>query len=509
MKFFRFLFGKFFVSLLLLLLQILIIAFFILIAGGLSVYVQILWAVVSIIVFFRIVWRKETPEYKVPWIFMVLAFPVLGVLLYVLLAHPKMKPRESAMLKRIDAQTDLFTKPIPAKQKPQIKGQYEKICGVGEYLSKTSKLDGSIDNYVKYYKVGEELWADLIEELKKAKKFIFMEYFIIEHGKMWGSIHDILVQKVKEGVEVRLLYDDVGSMSKVRNGYYRVLRKEGISCHKFNPFRPIVSGIYNNRDHRKITVIDGLVGFTGGINLGDEYINENHRLGHWKDTGLMIKGPAVANLTTMFFHLHDMTTKTVSDYKKYYPSTTPTFSDPGYVHVFGDGPKPYYPEQVGENNFINLISRARNYVYITTPYLIIDHNMAMTLRIAAQRGLDVRIITPHIPDKKFVFNMTRSNYAYLMDAGVKIYEYTPGFIHAKMLLADDNTAFVGTINLDYRSFTHHYECGAVLYKTPCIADIKKDFDQIFEVSERIPDGYKLKFLQRVFLPLLQLFAPML
>lgn len=327
---------------------------------------------------------------------------------------------------------------------------------------------------------------------------------------MWDSIHEILRRKAESGVEVRLMYDDIGTVGMLKSGYFKKLRKEGINCYKFNPFRPVVSGIFNNRDHRKITVIDGRVGYTGGVNLGDEYINENKRLGHWKDTALKIRGSAVENLCKMFLQAFDMTAKSVSDYAKYLDIEYERFADEGYIHPFGDGPKPYYAEQVGENNYINLINRAKKYVYITTPYLIIDHNIESALRNAALRGVDVRIIVPHIPDKKLVFNMTRSHYPYLMQTGVKIYEYTPGFIHAKSLVADDEFAFVGTINLDYRSLVHHYECGAVLYKTPCIALIKEDIDATIAVSQEVTkENYRMGRFARAVNSVLTIFAPML
>ena len=252
------------------------------------------------------------------------------------------------------------------------------------------------------------------------------------------------------------------------------------------------------------------MGYTGGVNIGDEYINEKPRLGHWKDSGIKIEGPAVANLTAMFLPLFDVTSKEDLSYEKYFPKDLPTFADDGVLHVFGDGPNPYYTEQIGENNFINMIAAAKRYVWITTPYLIIDFNLSTALKNAALRGVDVRIVTPHIPDKKFVFDMTRSTYRQLMKAGVKIYEYTPGFMHAKNVVVDDVLAFVGTINFDYRSLTHHFECGAVMYRTPCIADMVADFNEVFGKSQQIdPKTFKMSKLATFSTLVLQLFAPML
>ncbi len=337
-----------------------------------------------------------------------------------------------------------------------------------------------------------------------------MEYFIIDHGRMWDGIHEILKQKAAAGVEVRVMYDDIGCAGLLPGSYYKKLKKEGIDCVKFNPFRPVVSGIHNNRDHRKITVIDGKVGYTGGVNLADEYINEISRFGHWKDTALKIQGSAVSNLTVLFLQLFDAMRKSFSDFEKYLGTDCESFDEEGYIHPFGDGPKPFYSELVGSNNFINIINSAEKYVWISTPYLIPDYNLLSALRSASYRGVDVRIITPGIPDKKIIFNMTRSNYKYLLQAGVKIYEYSPGFIHAKEMLADGVTAFVGTVNLDYRSLVHHYECGAVLYKTPCISEIEEGFEETLQASREITDdNFKMNFFASLLNGILNLFSPML
>ena len=327
---------------------------------------------------------------------------------------------------------------------------------------------------------------------------------------MWDGIHEILKQKAAAGVEVRVMYDDIGCAGLLPGSYYKKLKKEGIDCVKFNPFRPVVSGIHNNRDHRKITVIDGKVGYTGGVNLADEYINETSRFGHWKDTALKIQGSAVSNLTVLFLQLFDAMRKSFSDFEKYLGTDYESFDEDGYIHPFGDGPKPFYSELVGSNNFINIINSAEKYVWISTPYLIPDYNLLSALRSAAYRGVDVRIITPGIPDKKIIFNMTRSNYKYLLQAGVKIYEYSPGFIHAKEMLADGVTAFVGTVNLDYRSLVHHYECGAVLYKTPCISEIEEGFEETLQASREITDdNFKMNFFASLLNGILDLFSPML
>lgn len=503
------LFSKIFVSALILLLQIGVIYFVFKVFNEYLWLFQLICSILSLIVFFTVITKKESPEFKIPWIVLIFIFPIFGLLIYLLFANPKMKKKEFERLKHTQQKIRNYSN-RSEKENTELAETLGDFANIENYLKSNAFLQGHLHNKVTYYKVGEEFWQDLLIELEKAEKFIFMEYFIIHHGKMWDGIHEILKRKAESGVEVRLMYDDIGTVGMLKSGYYKKLRKEGINCYKFNPFRPILSGIFNNRDHRKITVIDGRIGYTGGVNLGDEYINENKRLGHWKDTALKIQGSAVGNLCALFLQAFDLNSKTVSDYEKYLSVDYEKFDDEGYIHPFGDGPKPYYDEQVGENNYINLINRATKYVYITTPYLILDHNMTTALRNAAYKGVDVRIITPHIPDKKLVFNMTRSNYAYLMQAGVKIYEYTPGFIHAKSLVADDEYAFVGTINLDYRSLVHHYECGAVMYKTPCITQIKDDLDATVEVSQQITaENFRMGSFARFINSIMTIFAPML
>lgn len=506
MRFFKLLFSKILVVFLLFLIQLGLIFTAVAILENFLLF-QIVSVIISLLIFFHIVNKKEPPEFKIPWLVLLFLLPFFTIMVYILFANVKVSKRDVKRLKSIYA------------------GMQDYICGHAEdcssvlggnigleiYLLKNGYLPGHTDNRVKYFKSGEDFWQDLLAELEKAEKFIFMEYFIIDEGVMWNSVHEILARKAAAGVEVRIMYDDIGSVGKVRVGFCKKLKKEGINCRKFNPFRPVLSGIHNNRDHRKITVIDGKVGYTGGINIGDEYINRDRRLGHWKDTAVKIEGSAVDNLLALFLQLFDTSAKKDSeDFGKYFPEEHEKFPGGGYIHPFGAGPKPFYPEQVGEDNFINLINASKRYCYITTPYLIPDYNLTSALRNAAFRGVDVRIITPHIPDKKIIFNMTRSNFPYLLKAGVRIYEYTPGFIHAKMLVADDYLAFVGTINLDYRSLVHHYECGALMCKTPCIADIKRDVDDVIDSSHEVTSAnFRMSRTASFFNALLNMFSPML
>lgn len=507
MKFLRILFSKWSISAILLIAQVAAIALIIAYLNEYFYIFQIVLSVIGILVVLFLVNRDENPEYKIPWLFLVLALPLFGVLFYLLFSTTSVRKKDRKHY--IEANKQL----APYIEKESLDQEVNEImgeshAGIARYLKSESGIGGSTHNDIKYYPVGELMWTDMLAELRKAKKFILMEYFIVDPGHMWESIHEILVQKAKEGVEVHLVYDDVGTVTMLPSGYYKKLREEGIDAHKFNPFRPIISGIYNNRDHRKIMVIDGEVGFTGGINLGDEYINENDRLGHWKDTGIRVKGEAVNRLTALFFINFVAASGKGYDYTKFMNPNPVRYEQPGVIIPFGDGPRPLYQEQVGEANYINIINSAKKYFYITTPYLIIDYRFTQALREAALRGVDVRIVTPHIPDKKAVFCLTRSSYKKLRQAGVRIYEYTPGFVHAKMCIADDVVGFVGTINMDFRSLTHHFECGAVIYGHECLNDVKDDFENTFKVSQEIDDSFKLSFGAKLINALLCLFRVM-
>ena len=506
MKFIKFIFSRFILVTFAIMLEFILISATILFVNNLFFWVRIVGSIINALIFLKIVNKKQNPEFKLPWLFVMIAFPMLGTILYLMLGRNTMTNRHAKYFNHIsETCKDLIVqdKSLNASITEEL-GSY---VGINNYLQNSINSKAHIGNRVSYFKLGELFYEDLLKELEKAKKFIFLEYYIIDNGIMWEGIHKILKQKASEGVEVRLIYDDFGSIGRLMSGYHKKLRKEGINCHKFNTFIPVLSGIHNNRDHRKIAIIDGNVAYTGGINIADEYINIKKPYRHWKDTAIKIEGSAVANFTILFLQMFDLNTKKISDYEKYVKINYNKFQEPGAVNPFGCGPEPFYKEQVAENNFLNIISAAKNYVYITTPYLIIDYNLTTALKNAAYRGVDVRIITPHIPDKKIVFNMTRSSYKTLLEAGVKIYEYTPGFIHSKELIADGEVAFVGTINMDYRSLAHHYECGAMLYKTPCIEDIKRDFDELFEISEeKTLENFRMGKFAQLLNALLSLFS---
>ena len=337
-----------------------------------------------------------------------------------------------------------------------------------------------------------------------------MEYFIIEEGKFWNTILEILVAKVKEGVDVKVIFDDIGCMQTLPGNYAKKLCKLGIEATTFSRLKGQADSEFNNRNHRKITVIDGYIGYTGGINLADEYINEYQRFGHWKDTGIRIEGEAVWEYTRLFLIDFVLNVKKVSEITyEIYPHVN-NIKEKGFVVPFGDGPKPLYDHQIGKIVIQNMLASATKYAYMTSPYLIIDNDLCLSIENAALRGVDVKIIVPGIPDKKLVNDMTKSYYKRLMNAGVKIYEYKPGFIHAKTYIVDDKYAMVGTINLDYRSLVHHFENAIWIYDCECIKDIKKDVEETLEKSVKVlPSMLKTKLRNRIFRALVRVFAPLL
>lgn len=502
MRFFNFLFSRTFIVAILLLLQIGFVAllFFMQVVGVAAlemwflddtILFRTLFTFISIGVLLTIIERKETPEFKLPWLFLLLVIPAFGFLLYLLFARPFFS-RHKKQVQSIREEREETAKALaPSPEEAEAIAALPTVPhGVERYLQKAAASYGTLGNRVKYFPLGEDFFQDLCQALRGARHFIFMEYFIIEEGKMWDTVREILIEKALAGVRVCVMYDDIGSTGKLPLSTCRSLRKKGVECHRINPFRPILSAVYNNRDHRKITVVDGLVGYTGGVNLGDEYINETHPLGHWKDTAVRIEGPAVRNLTALFLETFEQVSKKKTDKRPYLDVMPPVFEDGGWVHPFGTGPRPLYGERVGESVILQLIGRAQKSLRITTPYLIPDYNLICALRDASLRGVRVEIITPHVPDKRIVFSITRANYRTLLEAGVHIFEYTPGFVHAKTLLCDGEVALVGTLNLDYRSLVHHSECGAIFTGCSAVRDAEEDFEKTRLVSQEIPADFK-------------------
>mgnify|MGYP003316051485 CR=1 FL=1 len=447
--------------------------------------------------------------YKFAWCVVILFFPCFGVLLYLFFSGNRISKHQKRKLQNMDNTIARNTGDKRAVIDELEKSDPDAARQV-KYILTSSECPPYTDCDVTYFPSGEDMFGPLIEEIKKARKYIFLEYFIIGDGEMWSAIHSILLQKVKEGVDVRVIYDDVGSMFSVDQHFYDIMNAEGIRCHVFNKVKPVLSGRSNNRDHRKICSIDGKVAFTGGINLADEYINKIVRFGYWKDTALMIKGEAAWSLTVLFLnmweHLDKVDKKERGDYAKYKPTEPYIGTGRGVIEPYTDDPYTY--QNVGEHVYLNMIASAKKYIWIMTPYLITDEQMETALSLAAKSGVDVRIITPGIPDKKLVKMTTESHYQKLINNGVKIYEFEPGFIHAKNFLVDGKYATVGTINLDFRSLYLHFECGAWMCDTDCIKDIEADFNDTFSKCRQIEE-WKTGRLQRMFYGVLEIIAPLL
>ena len=471
----------------------------------------ILWITVlillSIITIISIVNRNTTPENKVTWL-LVAFVPVFGPLLYLMFGERRLSKKEIKQLKKLGSMH--FQEANSQLLKEELKESDKAAYGV---IKSLLSMDSNADVYDRtdsqFFSSGESMWQYMLEDLKKAEKFIFLEYYIVEEGLMWNSILDILEQKAAQGVEIKMLYDDIGCMVTLPGDYTVQLRSRGIEAHKFNKVIPRLTVAYNNRDHRKILVIDGQVAYTGGINLADEYINHVERFGYWKDSGIRIDGPGVKALTRLFLMTWYINRGEISDFDQYHLENQPC-SGQGLCIPYGSGPKPIFRTQVGKKVYQSLINQATDSVYITTPYLIIDYDLTESIKNAAMRGVDVRIVTPFIPDKKLIQLITRGAYPDLLSAGVRIFEYSPGFIHSKQILVDKDFAAVGTINLDYRSLLHHYENAVLLYKTASITEIQKDFQEIFSVSQEIfPHTIKNSWYQKLIKEIAQLFAPIL
>ena len=441
---------------------------------GLTMYVPYFYFAVVATQFgvaIAIINRNDNPDYKLPWLFFVMLIPIVGFMLYFMFYSRKLNKKQTKRLERLTKQR---VETDDSGELAQISADDQIIGSQAVMLNKLSDSHVYGDTDLTYYPLGEQLFATMVEDLKKAEKFIFMEYFIIEGGLFWNTILEILKDKAASGVEVRVVYDDIGCMMTLPGNYYKRLRKMGIKAVPFSRLRGQANNEFNNRSHRKITVIDGKVGYTGGVNIADEYINRIQKFGHWKDVGLRLQGEAVNELTRLFLIDYGLNDGKADDNFADYYGHERVLGD-GYCIPFGDGPKPVYERQVAKSVIMNMLNQAKRYVYMTTPYLIIDSELIEALENAAIRGVDARIITPHVPDKKLVFLMTRSHYNRLMRAGVKIYEYESGFVHAKTYLSDDETAMIGTVNMDYRSLVHHFENGVWIYKHKVIKDIKRDF----------------------------------
>lgn len=452
-----------------------------------SVRINFGFRLVSIVILLYLIRKDESSAYKIAWIIVVMGFPLFGGILYLLIGNKK--PAKSLAVRMAMVKSEMGEEMTQNQWiLKEIEDQDPATAGNIRYIGEFGPYPVWKNTSVRYYPVGEKMFADMLEDLRNARHYIFLEYFIISEGLMWDWILEVLEQKVKEGVDVRLIYDDVGCVSLLPAHYAEQMEKKGIRCLAFNRFVPFVSLVMNNRDHRKIMVIDGHTAYNGGINLADEYINQKMRFGHWKDTGVRLHGDAVYNFSLMFLEVWNAFRDPELDYKKFWPHRwhPEPFEQDGYVVPYAD--TPLDNEEVGENVYINILNQSKDYVYIATPYLVISDEMETALCLAAKRGVDVRILMPGIPDKPLVFFMAKSYYPPLLKAGVQIYEYTPGFVHAKSYVCDDKIATVGTINMDFRSLYLHFECGTLLYDCKAVRDIKKDMEECFPKCHQVTLG---------------------
>lgn len=511
----RVLFSRYFISALIILAEIAMMFYLILIPYQ-SSHWYAFGAVVAlnVLTVITLMNRDANPEYKVSWLTVVLLIPPFGTVLYLVFYSRKMSKKEARLMREVyDRLDDTEAEERYDAEFAALKEQDTLAAGKAFAILNDNPLSEIYrDSTSRVFSCGEDMYENMLADISKAEKYIFLEYFIIADGTMWQSIHSLLREKVSQGVEVRVLYDDVGCMRTLPENYCDRLNSEGIRCARFAPVTPRVTAAHNNRDHRKILIVDGRVAYTGGINIADEYINKKVRFGHWKDGGIRVEGKAVTGFLKLFLSLWSVNTRCAEEsYDRYLRSVSPLpVGDGGYYIPFGSGPAPIYPRPVGKNLLLNLINQAQRYFYITSPYLVIDYELTEALRNAALRGVDVRIITPSKADKKIVKVMTKSSYPYLMEAGVRIYEYRQGFIHEKSLASDDLYAVIGTVNLDYRSLAHHYEDGVWMYGTPTVIEVREEFEKTLSLSnEQDESAARLNFVERAVRNLVRVFAPLL
>ena len=504
-------FSRVVVVSLLLILQLALMFFSLIRISEYFMYVSITLRLLSLITVVIIINRHSSPSYKLAWIVPILIFPLFGGLFYLFVTG--------------QMHTKKFFNRLSESEK-KINGLYPQSCEIlreiGEkypyreptvhYINKVSGLSAYKSYETKYFPLGEDMFRDILTELENAEKYIFLEFFIIKEGKMWNSILEILKKKASAGIDVRVMYDGMGSMTLLPKNYPQTLKKFGIKCCVFSPFTPFLSSLQNNRDHRKIIVIDGKIAYSGGINLSDEYINECSPYGHWKDMAVCIKGPAAFSFSRMFLHLWWHTTKTSGDIRQFEPVFSKEYfknRSQGFVMPYADMPQDNH--LTGEFMYLDIISKARKYVYITTPYLILDHKMMSALANSAKSGVDVRIICPLATDHWYAREVAYSYYRELIESGVKMYEYAPGFIHGKTVCSDDEVAVVGSINLDYRSLYLHFECATLFIGEPVVYSILNDFNRTLKKCRAITidSCTKMNLFRRILGAILGLFAPLM
>ncbi len=473
-----------------------------------SLVVYAVFVILGILVVLHLFNGRENPDFKLVWMLPILIFPVFGAIFYLYIITQPGTKLIKKRLEKLTLETESYV-----KQEESVKKQLEEespwMGHFSDYMYHFDHCPVYSESEATYYPLGDDQFQDILTELKKAEKFIFLEFFIVEEGIMWNSILEILKEKAKAGVEVRFMYDGMCVLALLPYFYPKLLQEDGIQCKMFSPIRPLFSSHYNNRDHRKILVIDGKVAFTGGTNLADEYINRKERFGHWKDTAVMLKGKAVEKFTYLFLEMWNISEQKPENYEKYRSPQMDDIKPDGYFIPYGVSP--FGEERIGKRVYLDILNTAQKYVHIMTPYLILDYEMMMALVYAAKRGIDVKIIMPHIPDKKAAFALAKTYYNELLEAGISIYEYTPGFVHAKIFVSDDEKAVVGTVNLDYRSLYHHFECGVMLYRNSEISVIEKDYQETLEKCQIVTekDYERQSVVDRITGKVLRIFAPLM
>lgn len=507
--FFSVLFSRFGFILILLLIQIwVMMSIWTMLKELVSDYLLLIQSVFEVLVILALINRPMNSSAKLSWTLLISAMPLSGTLFYVWTTVEMGYGTIRQKLMQINLESAGYIHQSEAAAR-KIKAINRESAALSHYLTRYD-LTAVYDNVnVRYFPVGEDKFECMLDELEKATDFIFLEYFIIEEGYMWGRVLEILTRKAKEGVDVRVMYDGTCEFSKLPHDYPRRLQEVGIQCKVWERIKPVITSSYNYRDHRKILIIDGKAAFCGGINLADEYINKVNKFGHWKDTAIMLEGAAVDSFTVMFLQMWNVWEKDREDFNHYLGKYDRRIRCDGCVIPYAESPMNNH--KIAERVYTDILYSAKDYVYIMTPYLILDDELTAALRFAAERGVDVRIILPGIPDKKLIWLLGRNQYLHLLEAGVKIYEYTSGFVHSKVFLSDNIKAVVGTINLDYRSLYHHFECAAYLVGVSCLKDIQTDFTGLFASSREITAEilHRQNFVYRIAGAAMRVIAPLL
>ena len=462
----------------------------------------------SFVIAICIINGDRNPSYKLAWLIVMLAVPIFGSIFYLFFGIRHNNFRSKKRMQQNETRCKEYLK-INDKINEEVNAIDKNIYRHTKYLTQYSYHPLYKNFYTKYIEDGEKKYIELIKELKNAKKYIFLEYFIIAKGFMWDGILEILENKVKEGIDVRIIYDDFGCLFRLPTNYDKILKSKGIKCQLFNPVVPFINIYMNHRDHRKLAIIDGQVAFIGGMNIADEYMNKIHKFGHWKDCNMVVKGECVWSITVMFLQMWNFFTIHDNDWSIFKPEYSYQEAHDGYIQPFGD--IPIDKETITKNAYKNLITSAKRYVYIETPYLIIDNEMIESLTLAAKSGIDVRIICPGIPDKKSIYLVSKAFFPKLIEAGVKIYIYTPGFMHSKLIVVDDEVGILGTANMDYRSFYLHFEAGLWIYKSKVLLDIKEDFLNTLKCCEQLSlvKAKNINIVTKIFQGILRIFSPIM